>query len=116
MTTKCLLVCENDFLVAGVKAFLADQTELEINTVRAKSGMEVFQAIETLHPEVVIVDEGLHALPPTLLSEMRRRLPNLRLIVLNHEDNVLRIYRGSWSAESQVQDLGKVITNHLPHS
>lgn len=116
MTTKCLLVCENDFLVAGVKALLADQSGLEINTVGAKSAMEVLQSIETLHPDVAILDEGLHPLSPTQLRELRRRLPNLRLIVLNHLDNVLRVFQGSWSAESHVRDLGKVITNHIPHS
>lgn len=112
MTTNCLLVCENDFLVAGVKALLVEQTELEINTVGADSEVELDQFIETLHPDVVILDEGLHLVTPDHLRELRESQPHLRLIILNQVDNVLCVYQGSWFGKSQVQDLGKVINIH----
>lgn len=116
MTTKCLLVCEDEFLVAGVKALLAGQTELEIDAVGIDSEAELAQTIQTLHPDVVILDEGLHVLTQAQVRELCRRTPTLRLIVVNHLDNVLRVFQGSWFAEAQVQELGQIITNHKLHS
>jgi DNA-binding NarL/FixJ family response regulator len=116
VTTKCLLVCDNDFLVAGVRALLAKQTELEIDTVYADSEMELVKTIETSHPDVVILDEGFYTVQPAELRELRGRLPNLLLIILNQVDDVLQVFQGSLFEESQGQDLGKIIIDHELHS
>jgi len=116
VTTNCLLVCENDFLVAGVKALLAGQSELEINAIGIDSEAELTRTIQTYHPDVVILDEGLHVLTQAQVRELCRRIPALQLIVVNHLDNVMRVFQGSWFAESQVQELGQIITNHKLHS
>ena len=116
MTTQCLLVCENGVMVAGVKAVLAEQTELEIHTISTNIEMKLAQTIETLHPDTVIVDEEVCITLPAQLWKLLTSLPDLQVIIFNQNDNVLHIRLNKMSRESHVRKLGKIIRNHKSHS
>lgn len=116
MTTKCLLICEKDILVAGVKALLANQAELEIFTINSFTEMELMQTIETLHPNVVIIEDDIRPMPPNQTWNLLMSLPNLQVIIFNQNDNLLRIHQNKWSKNAHIHDLGKVIHKHKSNS
>jgi len=115
VTTKCLLVCENDILVAGVKAFLTDQIELEIYTINANIAAELTQTIETRRPNVVMMDDDIRPTLPNQIWQSLISLPNLQVIIFSLKDNLLHIHQDQWSEKARVQDLGKIIRNHQSH-
>ena len=116
MSTKCLLVCENDVLVAGVKLLLAEQSELEVHTIDANIEESLAQTFETLHPDTVILDEEVRS---TLSDQLWKLLASQRdqlVIIFNQNDNVLNIQQNERLGEAHVRNLGEVIRNHSSNS
>jgi DNA-binding NarL/FixJ family response regulator len=116
LTTKCLLVCKNDFMAAGVKALLAEQTDLELTMIGAFSEKELAQVIEKLQPDTVILDEEVCEVLPADSWRLLREVNDLQVIIFNQKNNVLRMYQNEWSGKARVQDLGTVIRSRGSHS
>lgn len=115
MTTFCLLASANEFIVAGVKALLAEDTDVEVRAIGVTVKADLVQAVAVLHPDVLILDEGIRTMPPAPLQRFLRSVPGVRVIILNHEDNELRVYQGMWSEEAPIQELAKVVHKQQPH-
>ncbi|MFL7869627.1 MAG: hypothetical protein AB8I58_12410 [Anaerolineales bacterium] len=116
MITKCLLVCENDVLVAGVRLLLAEQNELEVYVIGTNIEAELAQTLETLHPDMVILDEEVRSAFSDQLWQLIMSRSDLLVIIFNQNDNVLHIQQNEQPAEAHVRNLGEVIRNYSAHS
>jgi DNA-binding NarL/FixJ family response regulator len=112
LITKCLLVCENDVLVAGVRLLLAEQNELEVYTIGANIEAELAQTLETLHPDTVILDEEVRSALSDQLWTLLMSRPDLQVIAFNQNNNTLHVHQNDRTAEAHVRNLGEVIRNH----
>jgi DNA-binding NarL/FixJ family response regulator len=116
LTAKCLLVCENDVMTAGVKFLLAEQTDLEVHVIEASIEKEIAQAVNRLHPVTVIVDAEVRKTLPAELWKMLMNVPDLQVIIFNQINNMLLIHQNAWSGQALVQDMGTVVRSFGSHS
>lgn len=95
---------------------MAADTDVEVRSIGAVDEPELLQAVKRLHPDVLILDESSPAAASVGLQKLITSLPNLRVIVVNQENNVLRIYQGERVQEGKAQDLAKAIHSKGPGS
>lgn len=112
MKTKCLLVCDNGIIVAGVKSLLAKEAGLEFYVIRKATEAELAQHIARLQPDVVLVDKDTCKFPRIQLRNLLMRLPTLRVIIFSQKNNVLHIYQSEWSEIDHALNLEKAIHCH----
>jgi DNA-binding NarL/FixJ family response regulator len=115
VSTKCLVVCDNELMIVGLRALLAKQVALEVFSLSDHIGEEMAQTMTALHPDVVLVDEDMGSASPAELLKALRLQPGLRVIVFNERDNQLTVYHDMQFEIGQVQNLVDVILNHSFH-
>jgi len=87
--TTLLLVDDHPVVREGLNFLLAGQPDFLV-LGEAGDGPEALEAVERLHPEVVVLDltlGGQEAVP--LIAELRRRDPGIRILVLSMHDELL---------------------------
>jgi DNA-binding NarL/FixJ family response regulator len=114
VTTYCLLASKNEFIVAGVRALVAADTVVNVRALDVMDTADLVRAVAASRPDVLILDEGIQSMSAAALQRLRRSIPGVRVIILNHEENVLRVYQGTWFKEAPIQSLAKVIDERQP--
>jgi DNA-binding NarL/FixJ family response regulator len=97
---RILLVDDEDIVQRAVRAVLETESGMVV-VGEAKDGQEALDQVHALHPDVVLLDLIL----PTksgiqVIEEMRRRFPNIRILVLSghsEDDKVLAAIRAGAS-------------------
>jgi len=88
-TTRIVLVDDHPVVRDGLAFLLAEQPDLQVVGAAASSA-SALQVLEDVRPEVVVLDltlQGEDAL--SLIGELRRRWPALRILVLSmHEESL----------------------------
>ncbi len=93
----------------GVEVLLRGQTGLEI-VGRETDMAKGLNQILALQPEVVILDsKDLASAPTAILANILEELPSARVILLNLENDQMRVYRGEQRNAQGVSDLMEVI-------
>lgn len=91
---RLLIVDDEELIVNGMEEFLAAQAGLELDVYKAYSGMEALNWLDRTRMDVVLTDirmpemDGLQ-----LLSEIRRRWPQCRVIFLTGHSEFEYVYR-----------------------
>ena len=89
---KIIVILEEDQLInAGVQSFLAAQDGFEIIRLESSDSAQIFQEIERIQPDVIIIDENNQVTPLNDLLSHLENLPNIRTIELNICDNQIQI-------------------------
>jgi hypothetical protein len=109
MSTRCLLVFANELMFVAVMSLLKSQPDLELVGVSAPNEKELFQAIDFYKPDILILDESNSPDQSTRPLHPLLHYPELRVITLNHEDNLLHIYQKRDVMVTRITDLVSVI-------
>ena len=93
----------------GVMNLLQGQVEVEI--VGRETELEKgFQQIHELQPDVVIMESNtLTSISSTVLVKILEEAPEAKVIVLNLENDQMRVYRGEQRPAECISDLMMVI-------
>jgi DNA-binding NarL/FixJ family response regulator len=90
---KVLITDDHGLFRAGVKSTLAHYTDIEF-VGEAENGMQLLNLLKFMHPDVILLDiqmpimDGIATLP-----EVKKILPDVRIIMLTMNDDVSMISR-----------------------
>lgn len=115
MSTKCLVVCDNELMIAGIEALLARQVSMDVYSLSNHIDEEMAQTVKTMHPDVILLDEDLRETSPVELLKMLKRLPNMQVIVFNERNNKLLVYRDMQLEVRHMRNLADVILGSSHH-
>jgi hypothetical protein len=105
-----VLIVENSRLLGvGVQSLLSGEPDLDVIRISPKDRTELIQAIERFRPEVVVVDEAMHLAGTARLLTFLEVWPELRVVVLSANSNLVRLYHKQRILVTQVSDLITVL-------
>ena len=88
-----VLIVENKLLMgAGIERMLQNKADFEVWGVMPTDGPTLVQEILRTRPDVVIMEESPYLVDSTTLFFLLKELPELRLVVVNTEDNLIHVY------------------------
>ena len=106
---RVLVVCNEILLLAGVESLLARELDLDVCTIVLSERDDFITEIERSEPQVVVLGERLVLSRFSLLLELLNRFPELRVMVIDDEENILHIYDKHEVAVRQGTDLVSAI-------
>jgi hypothetical protein len=103
---KRVLLCGNGLFIAGLQASLATVPGLDLQQV--DSGTEqIWELIDAWRPDVLIIE--IAQLKSAYSLSLLPDFPELKVIGLDIEDNLLQVFSGSISYEPTPEQLLQVI-------
>lgn len=111
MTIKCLIVCANELFGVAVENLCKTQSDLKVVNLTPLSNNGLAQELERYHPNVLILDEGIDLNSPTGLYSFLESFPELRVIKLNTQVNLLQVYKKQDVLVTKTSDLLSVVRN-----
>ena len=115
MVTRCLLVSENDLITAGVRNALAPFTDLVVYSYAINTKEGIQRVTKDIQPDVIILDEHTHIAQFAGFLQLLKYLTQLRIVLINHEDNSLNVYQGKHFEVLEASDLGYILRNPPPN-
>ena len=113
MPTKCILVSKEELLLGSiVEELLTHNDTLDLTEIRETSQKELFDALEQIHPEVLIICHKTHYTLPIEYLQILQRFPDLLIITISSDDNYMHIYNKQKVLMRQSSDLLSVIQSH----
>jgi DNA-binding NarL/FixJ family response regulator len=107
---KRVLVFQSDqLLLAGVESLLAREMDMNVSTITLSDGNQLISEIEQFEPEVVVMDENLVLSRFSLILDLFRGFPELRVMVVDDKENLLHIYDKHEVTVRQGKDLVSAI-------
>ncbi len=89
---KRVVVLESDNLFsAGVQSFLSKQAELEVIGLDYSDPSEIYQAIEQMQPDVIILDQKNQLIDLNALLKLLEDLPRVRTFIMGYSDNQVQV-------------------------
>ena len=105
-----VLIVENSLLLgAGVQSLLAGQADLDVIGISPKDQAELIQEIERFRPEVVVLDEVTPLADTARVLTFLEVCPELRVVVLSANSNLVRLYHKQRILVTQASDLITVL-------
>jgi hypothetical protein len=101
-----ILLCGKSLLISGLQASLAASPGLDMQNVDARSE-NIRKRIREWQPEVLILENGLFQSAYSL--KLLNDYPQLKLIVLDIEENRLLVFSGQTSQEPTPEKMLQVI-------
>jgi DNA-binding NarL/FixJ family response regulator len=88
-----VLIAEKESLLgAAVQSFLVRQPGLEVIGISPADQAQLVQEVDRLRPDVVILGEPSQLIGPAQLLTFLRDYPTLRVVVVNVDHSLVRIY------------------------
>lgn len=89
---KKIVVLESDQLInAGVYSFLSAQDCYEVFGLDVNDPVQIYQSIELLQPDVIILDKSSQITNASNLITNLERLPKIRTIVVSVSSNQIQV-------------------------
>ncbi len=105
-----VLIVENGLLLgAGIKNLLSREADLDLVGLTPSNEAELIKNIKLFKPEVVILDEATYLTNAIRLLALLKNYPELRLVVVNTNNNLMYVYDKQKRLVSQATDLVNVI-------
>lgn len=112
MPIKCLIACENEFLLGTiVENLLAPITNMELSGIIGTSKSEMVEAIERKKPDVIIFCNNSHNTAPANLVRIIKSYPDIRIVTVTANDNYMHIYGKQKYLMTKSTDLVEFIQN-----
>lgn len=113
MQTKCLLACADERLLGAIiEDLLIKDDNLELIEIIGTSEAEVFGALDSQHPNVIIFCYKTHDAIPPIITLISNEYPELLTITITSDDNYMHINGKQKILVTQTSDLLSVIHNH----
>lgn len=106
---RILVVHGENLLIAGVESLLTHESDLKVMGVGNSNKSYFLQEVDQFHPHVVVIDESSLLADLTFLHYLLKTCPDLRIIVVDEEDNLIHIYEKRVISVAQSTDLINVI-------
>ena len=108
MTINVLISCANELIGQSVENLCKTQPDLDVINAHFLAQSDWTHLFERFQPDVFIVDEfegGLILDNPIRPVDLLERFPDLRIITVSEQANLLHIYQQKRVLVSQVSDL-----------
>jgi DNA-binding NarL/FixJ family response regulator len=93
MAAKCVLIINPAMvLTAGLEILLRHQKDINVISSNPESEEMLFEVIEHYHPDVMLLEDGHCFVQPAYLVSLLKGFPDLRVMVVNLNDNHLQIF------------------------
>jgi AmiR/NasT family two-component response regulator len=92
-----------------VQDLLTGETGLELIGVSPSHQVELVREIRRVRPDVVVIDENCHLTDPAELLAFLKNYLKLRVVVLNTNDDVVRIYDSHEVSITQTSEFVNII-------
>lgn len=118
MTNKRdILVCgREDILSYAIGLFLSANEDWIVNTTTFQEEMnELIAAIETIQPDIVIIQQDLYENPTSIPFQLLRDHPGITVILVSLANNLMEIYSKQQVCVKQVSDLISFIERTPSH-
>ena len=113
MPTKCILACADELLLGSiVEGLLTQRDGLELIEIIGKSKKEVVDAIDRLHPDVLLLCHKTHDTIPSNFMQLLQDYPDLLIVTVSTDDNYMHIYGKQLVLITPSTDLISVIQDH----
>ena len=88
-----VLIVENQLLLgAALQDLLTGEAELDVVGISPRDQVELVREIRRIRPDVVLLDENSCLTKPAKLLAFLEDYPRLRLLLVNADDHLVRIY------------------------
>lgn len=115
MLIKCLIVCSNELLGVSVEHLCRTQDDLDVHNAQFLVEADLIRELERYQPDVLIVDESIDVNYPTRLLQSLAVSPNVRVILLNGQANILHVYKKQDVLVTKASDLLSVVRDQPVH-
>lgn len=113
MPTKCILARTDELLLGSiVEDLLIQGDDLELTEIIGKSKNEVIDAIDRLHPDVLVLCRKTHDTITSNFMQLLQDYPDLLIITVSTDDNYMHIYGKQKVLITQSSDILSVIQSH----
>ncbi len=89
---RVLVINSQDTLSGGVVSLLSREEDLEIIDKEVAGKSDLVSALEELQPEAVIMNDSLLFTYPATILRLLRSYPELQVIVLDEDQNLIHLY------------------------
>lgn len=105
-----VLIVENQSLLgAGIEKLLASEPNLHVMGIAPVHEAALLDEINRYQPDVIILDVITRLTNPTKLLAQLQHYPQLKLIIVNGNDNLLQIHHKQQTLITQAADLVTII-------
>jgi len=101
-----------DLLSSSIEYFLATKEDWKVVSISNKEDLDaLILAVETTHPDIVIILQGDHNGLTNLPLQLLQDHPAIKVITISLENNAMEVYSKQKIMVKQVSDLITVIEN-----
>lgn len=90
---QVLVIDSESVLSAAIKHLLGQETGLTVHSSRVESKRALAREVERRKPDVLILDEVVDAMKEAELAQLLALQPQLDVIVVNFQDNLIKRYK-----------------------
>ena len=99
-----------DLLSSSVELFLTAQKGWEVISISNEEGFNaLLQAVDKVHPEVVIIHQGDRSANSSLPMQLIQDYPGLKVITVNLQNNLMEVYSKQNILVKAASDLVSVV-------
>lgn len=115
MSLQRVLVFGNELLLsAGVANLLSREADLEIVNAMSGDTATLVEQIQAYRPDVVVLDEVTYLSVRTELLASFETYPELRVVMVSQESNLIQIYQGQQVSITQATDFVNIVRGCEP--
>jgi len=110
---KLILFCGGeDILSSSIEFILSTRDDWKVISISNLEGCEALRkAMETLHPDIVIIHQEFHLAPKRLMLQLLQDHPAIKVIMVSLENNMIEVYSKQNILAKETSDLITVIEN-----
>ena len=115
MTLRSILIWGNeDILSSSIELFLEANKNWNVVNLSNNDDLNILiQAMETMQPDIVIINQDPWNNPTNLPLEFLKDHPAIKVIIVNLENNAMEVYSKQKIIVKQASDLIAVIDNEI---
>lgn len=106
---RVLVFGDTRLLDAGIANLLSRQADLEMVNIASDDTATLLGQIETHRPDAIVLDELTYRADRTKLLAFLENYPEIRVILVSADSNLISIYQGQQVTITQVTDFVNIV-------
>lgn len=117
-TKRVVVWGDEDVLGVSIEMFLTTKTDWKVYRVSNKEELDcLIQTVIHRKPDIILIQQGSQDFPPDLLQQLLNDYPDIKVIMIGLETNLMDVYSKHKVFAKDQQDLIRVIETELyPHT
>ena len=104
----------DDLLGVSIEMFLSTKTDWEVFRIANQEELDTL-AMEGRQPDIILVHQGSQIFPPELLQHLLLNFPDIKVIMIGLDTNLMDVYSKQKVLAKDAQDLIRVIETEPYH-